>query len=322
MNQPKLLDQVRERIRVKNYSLRTEEAYVSWITRYILLHQKTHPRLLTAQDINQFLTFLATKRDLAASTLNQAKSALLFLYREVLGQEVDWIDEVVQTKRPQRVPVVFTREETKQILSQMNGVHGLICRLLYGSGLRLLEALRLRIKDVDFAYQQVVVRDGKGHKDRITVLPVRLHSPLKTHLKKVKIQHNRDLQEGFGRVYLPKALARKYPKAEREWGWQYVFPASRRSTDPRSGIERRHHLYPGTIQKAVKTALRKVGLAKQGSPHTFRHSFATHLIEDGYDIRTIQELLGHKDVRTTMIYTHVLKKGGRGVRSPLDSLMK
>lgn len=249
MNKPKLLDRVRERIRAKNYSIRTEEAYISWIKRYVLFHQKTHPKLLTAQDINTFLTFLAAKRNLSASTLNQAKSALLFLYREVLDQEIEWIDEVVQTKKPQRLPVVFTKEEIRRILGQLRGVKGLICRLLYGSGLRLLEALRLRVKDLNFAYEQITVRDGKGRKDRVTVLPASLHEDLRDHLQRVKNQHTSDLQDGFGRVYLPRALSKKYPHAEREWGWQYVFPASTRSTDPRSGVERRHHLHPGTIQK-------------------------------------------------------------------------
>lgn len=317
---PKLLDQVRQKIRIKHYSIRTEQAYVDWIRRYILYHQKRHPQDMGKPEIEQFLTHLAVERNVAASTQNQALSAILFLYKEVLQQDIGWLDGMEHAKRPARLPVVLTVTEVRAVLAHLDGRHRLMANLLYGSGLRLMECVRLRVKDLDFEYRQLTVRDGKGQNDRRTLLPESLIEPLKTHLADVKIVHDQDLQEGFGDVYLPFALARKYPNAGREWGWQYVFPASRRSIDPRSELERRHHLEEQTLQRAVKDAVRTAGIAKPASCHTLRHSFATHLLMAGYDIRTIQELLGHKDVSTTMIYTHVLNRGGRGVASPLDQL--
>lgn len=316
----KLLDQVRQKIRIKHYSIRTEQAYVEWIRRYILYHQKRHPQDMGKPEIEQFLTHLAVERNVAASTQNQALSAILFLYKEVLQQDIGWLDGMEHAKRPARLPVVLTATEVRAVLAHLDGRHRLMANLLYGSGLRLMECVRLRVKDLDFEYRQLTVRDGKGQNDRRTLLPESLIEPLKTHLADVKIVHHQDLQEGFGDVYLPFALARKYPNAGREWGWQYVFPASKRSVDPRSPVERRHHLDEQLLQRAVKEAVRAAGIAKPATPHTLRHSFATHLLMAGYDIRTIQELLGHKDVSTTMIYTHVLNRGGRGVASPLDQL--
>ena len=271
-------------------------------------------------EVSKFLSHLAVEGKVSASTQNQALSALLFLYQEVLKQELDWINNVTRAKKPSHLPVVFTKEEAKAVLLRLEGTKWLMASLLYGAGLRLMECLGLRVKDIDFSYNQITVRDGKGGKDRLTMLPGSLKDPLKKHLEKVRILHEQDLKEGFGKVYLPFALAKKYPNAEREFAWQYLFPASNRSIDPRSGTERRHHIYETVLQKAVKAAVRAAGINKPASCHTFRHSFATHLLEDGYDIRTVQELLGHKDVSTTMIYTHVLNKGGKGVRSPLDGL--
>jgi integron integrase len=317
---PKLLDQVRYAIRTKHYSIRTEEAYVQWIRRFILFHNKRHPKDMGAKEVSQFLSDLAVTRQVAASTQNQALSAILFLYQEVLRQEIGWVDEVVRAKKPRKLPVVLTREEVKAVLHGLSGTAWLMASLLYGSGLRLMECLRLRVKDVDFAYNQIVVRDGKGEKDRVTVLPLNVKVPLQRHLQDVEKLHARDLEGGFGRVYMPYALERKYVNANREWAWQYIFPAATRSIDPRSGIERRHHVSKLVLQRAVKAAIRKAGIAKAASCHTFRHAFATHLLEAGYDIRTVQELLGHQDVNTTMIYTHVLNRGGRGVRSPGDLL--
>jgi integron integrase len=316
----KLLDQLREKIRVKHYSVRTELAYVNWARQLILFHQKQHPRDMGEREVSQFLSYLALKRHVAASTQNQALSALVFLYGEVIGKPLDWLEGVERAKRPAKLPVVLTREEVRAVLRHLEGSKWLMASLLYGAGLRLMECLRLRVKDLDFGYSQVVVRDGKGQKDRVTVLPENLKEPLKRHLEKVKALHEQDLKEGFGEVYLPFALQNKYPKASREWAWQYVFPAARRSKDPRSGAIRRHHVDETVLQSGVKMAIRASGIAKPGSPHTFRHSFATHLLEAGYDIRTVQELLGHKDVSTTMIYTHVMNKGGKGVRSPMDTL--
>lgn len=318
--QPKLLDQVRAAIRVRHYSLRTEEAYVSWIKRFIFFHEKRHPLEMGEKEITHFLSALAVERHVSASTQNQALCALLFLYRHVLDQQVDWLDEVVRARRPQRLPVVLSRHEVRALLSALGGVHWLMASLLYGAGLHLLECLRLRVKDLDFAKHQIVVRAGKGDKDRVTVLPVAVVGHLTTHLAGVRTLHHQDLAQGFGRVYLPDALHRKYPNADREWSWQWVFPASQLSIDPRSGIQRRHHLHESVLQRAVKEGTRKAGLSLRVSCHTLRHSFATHLLEDGYDIRTIQELLGHRDVKTTMIYTHVLNRGGRGVHSPVDRL--
>lgn len=320
MDKPKILDQVRDAIRVKHYSMRTEEAYVHWIKRFTLFHEKRHPLHMGEPEVSKFLSNLAVEGKVSASTQNQALSAILFLYQEVLKQELGWINNVKRAKKPSHLPVVFTKEEAKAVLLRLEGTKWLMASLLYGAGLRLMECLGLRVKDIDFSYNQIVVRDGKGGKDRLTMLPESLKDPLKKHLEKVRILHEQELKEGFGKVYLPFALEKKYPNAEREFGWQYVFPASNRSIDPRSGIERRHHIYETVLQKAVKAAVRAAGINKPASCHTFRHSFATHLLEDGYDIRTVQELLGHKDVSTTMIYTHVLNKGGKGVRSPLDGL--
>jgi integron integrase len=315
---PRLLDQVREVIRMRHYSIRTEQAYVQWIRRFILFNGKRHPREMGASELTAFLSHLATQHHVAASTQNQALNAILFLYRDVLKIALPWLDEVQRAKKPQHLPVVFTREEVKALLAQLQGTTWLMAMLTYGSGLRLLECLRLRVKDVDFHYKQLLVRDAKGHKDRVTMLPNSLIEPIRTHLVRVRQLHELDLRAGFGRVHLPHALAVKYPTADREWGWQYVFPSSRRSIDPRSGIERRHHAPEDALQRAVKQAIRKAAIVKPGSVHTLRHSFATHLLESGYDIRTVQELLGHADVKTTMIYTHVLNRGGRGVVSPVD----
>jgi integron integrase len=319
-SEPKLLDQVRGKIRLKHYSIRTEQAYVDWIKRFILHFDKRHPAELGAAEVEAFLTHLAVNGKVSASTQNQAKSALLFLYKAVLEIELPWLDNVEQAKAPKRLPVVLTREEVQKVLMQLGGTNWLIASLLYGAGLRILEALRLRVKDVDFARKEILIRDGKGFKDRVTMLPQTLVPVLQAHLARVKALHEQDLQAGGGAVFLPDALARKYPNANREWSWQYVFPSAKLSTDPRSGEVRRHHVQDQAVQRAVKQAVRKAGLVKLATPHTFRHSFATHLLEGGYDIRTVQELLGHSDVSTTMIYTHVLNKGGRGVTSPLDHL--
>jgi len=320
MDKPKLLDQVRAICRRKHYSLRTEEAYVRWIREYILFNGKQHPKELSEQHASQFLSHLAVTRDVAASTQNQALAALLFLYREVLQQPLPWLDNLTRAKKPERLPLVFTREEVRLVLANLRGVNWIMACLLYGSGLRLLECLRLRVKDIDFGYHQITVRDGKGSKDRVTVLPSRLEVPLQEHLRTVKAIHEKDLRDGFGRVHLPFALKVKSPGAAAEWGWQYVFPASKRSVDPRTRETRRHHLAETALQHALKKAIHQAGIAKPGSCHTLRHSFATHLLESGADIRTIQELLGHKDVKTTMIYTHVLNRGGQGICSPMDWL--
>ncbi|MBK9160157.1 MAG: integron integrase [Nitrosomonadales bacterium] len=315
---PKLLDQVRDKLRVKHYSIRTEQAYLGWIKRYIYFHDKTHPKDLGARDIEAFLTHLAVAGKVSASTQNLAKSSLLFLYREVLEIQLPWLDNVTQAKAPKRLPVVLTVAEVQAVLSRLSGTHLLIASLLYGGGMRLMEAMRLRVKDVDFERHEILVREGKGFKDRVTMLPETVVAQLKAHLLKVKALHEEDLAAGFGEVFLPFALDRKYPNAGREWGWQYVFPSRNLSVDPRSGKTRRHHVDEKGVQRAVKQAVRDAGLAKPATPHTLRHSFATHLLQSGYDIRTVQELLGHSDVSTTMIYTHVLNKGGRGVVSPLD----
>ena len=317
-SKPKLLNQVRSAIRTKHYSLRTEEAYVQWIRRFILFHNKRHPQEMGDREINQFLTHLAVKARVASSTQNQALCAILFLYKQVLKKEIGQLEDVIWAKKPKRLPVVFTREEVKAVMPYLEGVKWLMAYLLYGSGLRLMECLRLRVQDIDFAYKQITVRDAKGNQDRVTMLPEIVFETLQKHLKEVKKQHEQALKAGFGTVYLPYALERKYPNASREWGWQYVFPASQLSIDPRSGIKQRHHLSEKVLQRAVKEAIRRAGITKNANCHTFRHSFATHLLEAGYDIRTVQELLGHKDVSTTMIYTHVLNKGGKGVRSPAD----
>ena len=315
---PKLLDRVRERIRFKHYSIRTEDAYVQWIRRFIIHHGKRHPAEMGAAEVEAFLTHLAVEGQVSASTQNQARSALLFLYKEVLGVELPWLDNVEQAKKPKRLPVVLTEDEVRSLLSRLSGVPWLVAALLYGSGLRLMEALRLRVQDVDFKRREIVVREGKGFKDRVTMLPEMAARPLALHLEKVRGIHEGDLAQGLGEVHLPYALERKYPNAGRSWGWQYVFPSGKLSTDPRSGKTRRHHLDEQTVQRAVKQAARAAGVVKPATPHTLRHSFATHLLQRGQDIRTVQELLGHEDVQTTMIYTHVLNRGGRGVASPLD----
>ena len=317
---PRLLDQVRDKLRVKHYSIRTEQAYSDWIKRYIFFHDKRHPQEMGAQDIEAFLTHLAVVGKVSASTQNQAKSALLFLYREVLEMQLPGLDKVTQAKAPKRLPVVLTVSEVQAVLSHLSGTHALIASLLYGTGMRLMEVMRLRVKDVEFSRREIVVREGKGFKDRVTMLPEAVIAPLKAHLFNVKTVHDEDVTQSFGEVYLPFALDKKYPSAGREWAWQYVFPSKNLSVDPRSGVMRRHHLDEKGIQRAMKEAVRDAGLTKPATPHTLRHSFATHLLQSGYDIRTVQELLGHSDVQTTMIYTHVLNKGGRGVASPLDAL--
>ena len=314
----RLLDQVSEVMRFKHYALRTERTYREWIKRYILFHGKRHPRELGVSEVERFLSDLATVHQVAASTQNQAFNALLFLYREVLHQELGELGQVERAQRPERLPTVLTREEAQRLLSGMTGTHQLMARLLYGTGMRLMECVRLRVKDVDFGQNQIVVREGKGFKDRVTLLPERLKEPLAEHLKRVKLLHQKDLEMGCGRVYLPYALSQKYPNADREWGWQYMFPAAGLSVDPRSGERRRHHSNEQGLQRAVKEAVRLAGIAKPASCHSLRHSFATHLLEAGYDIRTVQELLGHASVITTQIYTHVMQKPGLGVRSPLD----
>ena len=318
---PKLLDQVRDRLRTRHYSIRTERAYVDWIKRFIWFHGRRHPRELGASEVEAFLSHLAVAREVSASTQNQAKSALLFLYREVMEIELPWLDNVTQAKTPQRMPVVLTVAEVQRVLARLEGTVWLMASLLYGTGLRLMECVRLRMKDMDFERLEIMVRDGKGAKDRVTMLPGRLVAPLQAHLERVRKLHEEDLVAGYGEVYLPNALARKYPNAAREWGWQYAFPSRNLSVDPRSGVTRRHHADEKALQRAMKRAVQEAGIAKPATPHTLRHSFATHLLQSGYDIRTVQELLGQKDVSTTMIYTHVLNKGGKGVRSPLDSVL-
>ena len=315
---PRLLDQVRARLRLKHYSLRTEQAYVGWIRRFILAHDKRHPRDMGAVEVESFLSTLATRGQVAAGTQNQALAALLFLYREVLSIELPWMETMVRAKRPQRVPVVLSRDEVSRLLAMMDGRFALMASLLYGSGMRLMECVRLRVKDVDFELNQICVRDGKGGKDRHVPLPQRLREALRVQLERVAVIHQLDLATGQGSVWLPHALARKYPSAPRELGWQYVFPSGQLTHDPRGGALRRHHVDEGGLQRAVRAARVKARIVKPATCHTLRHSFATHLLEAGQDIRTIQELLGHKDVATTQIYTHVLNRGGRGVLSPLD----
>lgn len=314
----KLLDQLRDAIRIKHYSYSTEKTYIHWAKRYILFHNKRHPAEMGAPEIEAFLSHLAKGANVSASTQNQAFNALLFLYRNVLHVDLEAPIQALRAKRAQHLPTVLSKGEVTQILNSMQGIHKLMAQLLYGCGLRLMECLRLRVKDIDFEQSQIVVRDGKGEKDRLTMLPVSLVQPLKAQIAFVERLHARDLAEGFGSVELPFALARKYPNADKELAWQYVFPSNRLSTDPRTGITRRHHLDPSGLQRAVKAAAQLARINKPVSPHTLRHCFATHLLEAGYDIRTVQELLGHKDVRTTMIYTHVLNRGPKAVRSPLD----
>jgi len=320
MNPPvKLLDQVRQRIRLKGYSIRTEKSYTEWIRRYILFHGKQHPKEMGKREIEAFLSHLAINRNVAPSTQNQAFNALLFLYDQVLEIKMPEDIRSVRSKKPVRMPTVMTPDETRRVISAMRGVHKLMAEILYGCGLRVLECVRLRVKDVDFAMNQIMVRDGKGAKDRITVLPQKIVEPLKNHLRHVHHLHEKDLRDGYGRVYLPHALSRKYRNADMSWGWQYVFPAGKRSVDPRSGILRRHHAHETGVRRALKQAAEMAGIDKPISCHTLRHSFATDLLANGYDIRTVQDLLGHKDVSTTMIYTHALNRGGKGVVSPLDA---
>jgi len=314
----RLLDQVRDAIRRRHYSRRTEETYVQWIRRFIFFSGRRHPKAMGAAEVTAFLNHLATERDVAAATQNQALSAMLFLYKEVLSMPLAWLDGLERAKRPARLPTVLTAAEMERLLAQMHGPRWMMASLLYGAGLRLRECLKLRVKDVDFGYRQILVRDGKGGKDRVTMLPAAIVGPLELHLVRVKVLHERDVAEGYGDVELPDAIARKYPRAPYEWGWKFVFPSHKRSVDPASGVIRRHHVYESYLIRGVKQAARAAGLAKHVSCHTLRHSFATHLLESGYDIRTVQELLGHADVSTTMIYTHVLNKDGRGVASPLD----
>lgn len=316
---PKLLDRVRQACRVRHFSIRTEDAYHDWVKRFILFHKIRHPDTMREPEVNAFLTHLAVARNVAASTQNQALSALLFLYEVVLARPLDQL-RVVRAVRPKRLPVVLSREEVRAVLARLDGVHALYARLLYGTGTRLLECLRLRVKDIDFGLNRITVREGKGDKDRVTVLPQGVVPALREQLVSAKRLHEADLAEGFGRVELPTAIGRKYPAAAAEWNWQYVFPSVKRSRDPRSGVERRHHLHEGAMSRAITTAIRAAGITKRATPHTLRHSFATHMLDGGADIRTVQELLGHNSVETTMIYTHVLNKGGRGVTSPLDTM--
>jgi integron integrase len=316
---PKLLDQIRAVLRAKHYSFRTEETYLDWIKRFILFHHKRHPQEMAAPEIQTFLTYLAVDLHTAASTQNQALSALLFLYREVLNQPIRDPINAIRAKKSQYLPTVLSKDEATRLIAHLADPYQLMAKLLYGCGLRLMECVRLRVKDIDFEQHQIIVRQGKGHKDRDTILPDSLIAPLQRQLRYAQVLHQNDLEQGYGRVSLPDALERKYPNASREWGWQYVFPAHRLSIDPRTGQTRRHHVDETGLQKAVKAATITAGLNKPVGCHTFRHSFATYLLESGYDIRTVQELLGHRDVSTTMIYTHVIKRGGLAVRSPLDT---
>jgi integron integrase len=317
---PKLLDRLREALRARHYSGRTEHSYCQWVKRFIFFHNVRHPIEMAEPEINAFLSALATQGQVSASTQNQALSALLFLYRHVLGRPIGDLGEVIRARRPTRLPVVLTRQEVKAILGHLTGDKWLMASLMYGAGLRLMECLRLRIQDVDLAASQIVVRDGKGFKDRVTMVPEAVKPSLQTHLATVKTIHERDLAAGYGRVQMPYALDRKYPNAPKEWGWQFLFPQEKRWVNPRTGEQGRHHVDPAILQRVIKAAAAKTGIAKHATCHTLRHSFATHLLEDGYDIRTIQELPGHKDLKTTMIYTHVLNRGGKRVRSPVDAL--
>jgi len=315
---PKLLDRVRAELRTRHYSIRTEQTYIDWIKRYIIFHKKQHPRDLGAAEVKAFLEHLAVDRNVAASTQNQALNALVFLYKQVLGQDFGMLGDVKRAKRPARLPVVLTREEVQRIFVHMKGIFRLMTQLLYGTGMRQMECVRLRVQDIDFGYRQIIIRDGKGHKDRITVLPVTLIASLQEHLKWVRAVHEQDRADGVEGVYLPEALSRKYPTAHKDWRWQWVFPSEHLSVDPRTGVERRHHVHENGLHQAVKRAVQLARIDKRVSCHAFRHSFATHLLESGSDIRTVQDLLGHADVATTMIYTHVLNKPGLNVISPLD----
>jgi integron integrase len=318
MSNEKLLDLLRNRIRAKHFSLRTEQNYLQWVKRFILFHHKRHPAEMAGKEINEYLTYLAVKANVAAATQNQALNAIIFFYREILNTDIQNIGEFIRAKMSHHLPVVLNKNEVEDLLNHLEGQNKLMAGLLYGAGLRLLECLRLRIKDIDIQYNQITVHDAKGHKDRVTVLPLTLKESLQLHIKSIKILHQQDLQAGYGAVYLPYALERKYKKAAIDFRWQYLFPAGTLSVDPRSGLKRRHHQSESVLQRAVKQAVTKSNILKPASCHTLRHSFATHLLENGYDIRTVQELLGHKDVRTTMIYTHVLNRGGLAVKSPID----
>lgn len=318
MGKSQLLEKVREEIRRRNYSYRTEKSYIRWIVRFVKFNRLTHPKDMDEEEVVEFLNWLANERDVAASTQNQALCAIIFLYKQVLDQPLGSFDNLQRAKEPERLPVVLSPKEANKIIANMEGDARLMVELLYGSGLRQSECLRLRVKDIDFEYSQIWVRDGKGKKDRTTVLPAVSKDKLKEQIQRVKLVHDRDLNNGFGKVVLPKALSRKYPQLEESFGWQYLFPSTKRAEDPRSGIKQRYHKSSSYLHKAIKDALRQTDVLKKVSSHTFRHSFATHLLQDGYDIRTVQELLGHKNVSTTMVYTHVLKKGGRGVKSPMD----
>jgi integron integrase len=317
---PRLIEQLRQALRCKHYSRRTEQSYSGWVRRFLRFHKMRHPAEMGEAEINAFLSHLALRRKVSASTQNQALSAILFLYKGVLKKDIKNLGDVIRARRPKHLPVVMTRDEVADVLSHLEGQVWLMCSLMYGAGLRLTECLRLRVQDIDFGSNQIVIRDGKGFKDRVTMLPQITKRPLLDHLGEVRRVHEQDLAEGYGRVQMPYALARKYPRADREWRWQYVFPQRNRWVNRQTGQQGRHHLDESIVQKAVKVAVSETGITKRVSCHCMRHSFATHLLEDGYDIRTVQDLLGHKDVRTTMVYTHVLNRGGKGVRSPMDSV--
>jgi integron integrase len=317
---PKLIGELRQALRCKHYSRRTEQSYCNWVRRFVRFHKMRNPAEMSEAEINAFLSHLGLRRKVSASTQNQALSAILFLYKGVLKKDIKNLGDVIRARKPRHLPIVMTKDEVAEVLGHLEGTLWLMCSLMYGAGLRLTECLRLRVQDIDFGSNQIAIRDGKGFKDRTTMLPQAAKRPLLDHLEMVRGVHDRDLADGYGRVQMPYALARKYPKADREWRWQYVFPQRNRWVSRQTGEQGRHHLDESIVQKAVKAAVSETGITKRVSCHTMRHSFATHLLEDGYDIRTVQELLGHKDVRTTMVYTHVLNLGGKGVRSPMDSI--
>ena len=320
-SEPKLMDSIRQAIRLRHYSYATEESYISWIRQYIHFHHTTHPQELDEQAITDFLAYLAVEKQVSPSTQNQALCSLVFLYKHVLKTDIgNFEDQLIWAKQDRRIPVVLSIQEVKNVMAQLTGIHRLVCMLLYGSGLRIKECLRLRVKDIDFEYDQLIIRDTKGDRDRVVPLPLRVKSDLQNQIKKIKCLHEKDLLAGFGATYLPYALENKYRNANKEFKWQYVFPGKDIALDPRTGMKRRHHLHPGVPARALKVAVKKVGIQKHVTCHTLRHSFATHLLESGHDIRSIQELLGHKHVDTTMIYTHVIKKGGLGIQSPADLL--
>jgi len=321
MIEVKLVDQIRNVIRTKHYSLSTEKTYIGWIKRYLIFHNMRHPRQMGAAEIEGYLSHLAVKKKVSSSTQNQAFNAILFLYREVLHIDIGESIQAVRAKKPGRIPLVMTREEIAGVLNALTGIQRLMASMLYGCGLRLMECCRLRVKDIDFAMHQITVRQGKGGKDRVVMLPQKLEAPLHEQLRHARLMYDSDLSRGLGRVSMPFALGRKYPKASEQWGWQFVFPSQEISRDPLSGTLCRHHIHPSTLQRMVRKAVALSGIAKPVGCHTFRHSFATHLLEDGYDIRTVQELLGHKDVNTTMVYTHVMQRGASAVRSPLDRMV-